>query len=92
MGGLFAVSTVLPGKVQNLTWNLATINRYGPGSAIESGLQILGCFLLLSVLIWATTTEAKALQPLMAYPPRAPATVIAHIAGLLVGTLLMLIR
>jgi hypothetical protein len=29
MGGIFAVSTVLPGKVQQLTFHLKTINRFG---------------------------------------------------------------
>jgi hypothetical protein len=29
MGGIFAVSTVLPGKVQQLTFRLKTINRFG---------------------------------------------------------------
>jgi len=51
MGGVFAVSTVLPEKIQHLAHDLATINRSGTDGELDHGLQVLGCFLVLSVLI-----------------------------------------
>ena len=55
MGGIFAVSTVLTGKVQHLAFHLKTINRFGTDGILNHGLQILGCFLVLSVLIWVSS-------------------------------------
>jgi hypothetical protein len=52
---------------------------------------VLGCFLVLSVLIWASRTEARQRHPLLAYPPSSRDTVIVHAAGLVVGVVLMLI-
>jgi hypothetical protein len=69
MGGIFAVSTVLPGKVQQLTFHLKTINRFETDGVLNHGLQILGCFLVLSVLIWASKSEPNPVRPLLAYPP-----------------------
>ena len=90
MGGIFAVSTVLPGKVQQLAFHLKTINRFGIDGVLGYGLQILGCFLVLSVLIWASKSEPNPVRPLLAYPPHNRDTVLVHVAGLLTGVLLML--
>ena len=57
MGGIFAVSTVLPGKVQHLAFHLKTTNNFGTDGVLDHGLQILGCLMLLSVLIWASKSE-----------------------------------
>jgi hypothetical protein len=54
MGGIFAVSTVLQGKVQHLAFHLKTINRFGPDGVLNHGLQILGCLMLLSAPCWHT--------------------------------------
>lgn len=90
MGGVFAVSTVIPGKIQHLAYHLETINRFGSDGAFDHGLQLLGCFLVLSVLIWASKSEPHPVRPLLAYPPHNGETVTIHIAGLLTGVLLML--
>ncbi len=90
MGGIFAVSTVLPGKVQQLAFHLKTINRFGTDGVLNHGLQILGCLLVLSVLIWASKSEPNPVRPLLAYPPHNRDTVLVHVAGLLTGVLLML--
>ena len=90
MGGIFAVSTVLPGKVQHLAFHLKTINLFGIDGVLGYGLQILGCLMLLSVLIWASKSEPNPVRPLLAYPPHNRDTVLVHVAGLLTGVLLML--
>jgi hypothetical protein len=51
MGGVFAVSTVLPEKIQHLAYHLETMNRFGADGIVDHGLQVMGCFLVLSVLI-----------------------------------------
>ena len=86
MGGVFAVSTVLPEKIQHLK----TINRFGADGIVDHGLQVLGCFLVLSVLIWASKSEPHPVRPLLAYPPTNSETVMIHIAGLVVGVILIL--
>lgn len=91
MSGIFAVSTVLPGMIQHLADHLETISRFGTEAALEHALHVLGCFLVISVLIWASRTEARQIHPLLAYPPRSRDTVIVHAAGLVVGVVLMLI-
>jgi hypothetical protein len=91
MGGIFAVSTVLPGKIQHLAHHLATLSRFGADGALQPSLQVVGCFLVLSVLIWASRSEPKPLRPLLAYPPRNRDTVFVHAAGLVVGAVLMLV-
>ena len=91
IGGIFAVSTVLPGKIQHLANHLETISRFGTEEAVAHALQVLGCFLVLSVLIWASRTEARQPHPLLAYPPRSRDTVIVHATGLVIGMVLMLI-
>jgi hypothetical protein len=53
MGGVFAVSTVLPEKIQHLAAHLEGIRQIAIGEVLEHSLQVLGCFLVLSVLIWA---------------------------------------
>jgi hypothetical protein len=90
VGGIFAVSTVLPEKIQHLAFHVGTISRAATDEVVEHSLQVLGCFLVLSVLIWASRTEARQVHPLLAYPPRSRDTVIVHAAGLVVGTILML--
>jgi hypothetical protein len=92
MGGVFAVSTVLPEKIQRLAADLEAVKQFVPGDALEHSLQVLGCFLVLSVLIWASKSEPHPIRPLMAYPPHNSETVMIHIAGLVVGVVLMLTR
>jgi hypothetical protein len=89
MGGIFAVSTVLPEKIQHLAQHLGTLQQF-PDEVVEHSFQVAGCFLLLSVLIWAGRIEPRAVHPLLAYPPRSRDTVIVHAAGLVVGTIQML--
>ncbi len=91
MGGIFAVSTVLPEKVQHLAAHLETIRQFAPSEVLEYSLQVLGCFLVLSVLIWASRSEPHPVRPLLAYPPQNSETVMVHIAGLVLGVVLMLI-
>ena len=90
MGGVFAVSTVIPEKIQRLAYHLGTIKSSGTGGVLEYSLQVLGCFLVLSVLIWTSKSEPHPVRPLLAYPPHNSETVMVHIAGLLTGVLLML--
>jgi len=90
MGGVFAVSTVIPEKIQHLAYDLATINRFGSDGVLDHGLQVMGCFLVLSVLIWASKSEPHPVRPLLAYPPHNSETVTVHIAGLVLGAVLML--
>ena len=90
MGGIFAVSTVIPGKIQHLAYHLETINQDGADGVLEHSLQVLGCFLVLSVLIWASKSEPHPVRPLLAYPPHNKETVLVHIAGLMLGVVLML--
>ncbi len=92
MGGVFAVSTVLPEKIQRLAAHLETIRQIAVGEVVEHSLQVLGCFLVLSVLIWGSKSEPHPVRPLLAYPPHSSETVMVHIAGLVVGVVLMLIR
>ena len=91
MGGVFAVSTVLPEKIQRLAADLEAIRQFVPGNALDHALQVLGCFLVLSVLIWASRTEPRQVHPLLAYPPHSREVVIVHVAGLAIGVVLMLI-
>ena len=90
MGGVFAVSTVLPGKIQHLVAHLAVIRRLAPDEVLEHSLQVLGCVLVLSVLIWASKSEPHPVRPLLACPPHNRETVLVHIAGLVVGVVLLL--
>lgn len=91
MGGVFAVSTVLPEKILHLAEHLEDIRRFAPDEVLEHSLQVLGCFLVLSVLIWASKSEPRPVRPLLAYPPHNRDTVLVHVAGLLVGVVLMLV-
>jgi hypothetical protein len=90
MGGVFAVSTVLPEKIQHLAAHLESIRSFASVEALEHALQVLGCFLVLSVLIWASRSEPHPVRPLLAYPPHNSETVTVHIAGLALGVVLML--
>jgi hypothetical protein len=42
MGGVFAVSTVLPEKIQRLAADLEEIGQLVPGNALDHALQVLG--------------------------------------------------
>ena len=75
---------------RSLTFHLKTIIRLGADGVLNHGLQILGCLMLLSVLIWASKSEPNPVRPLLAYPPHNRDTVLVHVAGLLTGALLML--
>ena len=90
MGGVFAVSTVLPEKIQHLATHLESIRSFASAEVLEHALQVLGCFLVLSVLIWASRSEPHPVKPLLAYPPHNSETVTVHIAGLALGVVLML--
>ena len=90
MGGIFAVSTVIPEKIQHLAAHLETIRQIAVGEVLEHSLQVLGCFLVLSVLIWASRSEPNPVRPLLAYPPHNRDTVLVHVAGLVVGVVLIL--
>jgi hypothetical protein len=92
MGWIFAVSAVLQGKIQHLAAHLDTIRQFAVGEVVEHSLQVLGCFLVLSVLIWASKSEPHPVRPLLAYHPHNSKTVMVHIAGLVVGAVLTLIR
>ena len=92
MGGVFAVSTVIPEKIQRLAADFVATRQFVAGNALEHALQVLGCFLVLSVLIWASKSEPHPVRPLLAYPPHHSETAMAHIAGLAVGVVLMLTR
>jgi hypothetical protein len=48
MGGVFAVSTVLPEKIQRLAAHLETIRQFTFGDVVEHSLQVLGCSVALS--------------------------------------------
>ena len=91
MGGVFAVSTVIPGKVQHLAQHLGTLKHFAPDEVLEHVLQLLGCFLVLSVLIWASKSEPQPVRPLLAYPPHHRDTVLVHVAGLALGVVRMLL-
>ena len=90
MGGVFAVSTVVPGKIQHLAAHLENIRQIASGEVLEHSLQVLGCFLVLSVLIWTSESEPQPVRPLLAYPPHNRETVLVHVIGLVVGVVLML--
>jgi hypothetical protein len=92
MGGVFAVSTVLPEKIQRLAADPEAFGQFVPGDALDHALQVLGCFLVLSVLIWASRSEPHPVRPLLSYPPHNSETVMVHIAGLAIGVVLMLTR
>ena len=82
---------MLPEKIQHLAFHVGTISRAGNAEAVEHSFQVMGCFLVLSVLIWASRTEPRQVHPLLAYPPHSRESVIVHAAGLVVGVVLMLI-
>ena len=90
VGGIFAVSTVLPEKIQHLAFHVGTLARAATDAVVEYSLQVLGCFLLISVLLWASRTEPRQVHPLLAYPPHRREVVIVYGAGLAIGVVLML--
>jgi len=92
MGGVFAVNTVLPEKIQHLAAHLETIRQVAVGEVLEHSLQVLGCFLVLSVLIWTSKSEPHPVRPLLAYPPHNSETVMVDIGGLVLGVVVMLTR
>lgn len=91
MGGVFAISAVIPAKVQQLVVLLRAMPASGIDAVAHTALQLLGCFVLLSVLIWASKTEPRSVRPLLAYPPHNRDTVLVHALGLIVGVVMMLV-
>ena len=89
-GGIFAVSTVLPGKIQHLALHLVQSNQSGFDGLAEHSLQLLGCFVLLSVLIWLAEHRQIKRHPLLSYPPHIKPMALAHILGLSTGAVLLL--
>ena len=81
---------MLPEKIQHLAAHLEDFRRIIPGEVLEHSLQVLGCFLVISVLIWASKSETHPVRPLLAYPPHNSETVTVHISGLVLGVVLML--
>jgi hypothetical protein len=91
-GGIFAVSTVLPGKIQHLALHLVQSNQSGFDGLAEHSLQLLGCFVLLSVLIWLAERGLNKRHPLLSYPPHTKPMALASIVGLAAGVVLLLAR
>ena len=85
MGGILAASTVIPEKIHYLAYDIGSLNSGDIGRFAEHSLQLFGSFLVLSVLIWASTVEPRKTSPLLAYPPQSKEIVIVHAAGLLLG-------
>jgi len=69
MGGVFAVRTVLPEKIQHPAAHLEDLRWIVPGELVEHSVQVLGCFLLLSVLISARNRELHPFRPLLECSP-----------------------
>jgi hypothetical protein len=86
---VFAVSLLLPAKIQHLAFHLITIRAGGISGLPEHVLSIMGLFVLLSVLTWIQERNQRPVRPLNAYPPHSQAVVSAHIAGLIAGTLFL---
>jgi hypothetical protein len=91
-GGIFAVSTVLPEKIQHLALHLVDINGAGTIGLAEHTLQLVGCFVLLSVLIWLAERGLNKRHPLLSYPPHTKPMALASIVGLAAGVVLLLAR
>ncbi|MCX5943850.1 MAG: hypothetical protein NTZ53_00750 [Cyanobacteria bacterium] len=92
MGGIFAVSTVIPGKVYQLAVDLLLLSSAEGSGVGEHALQLFGCFLLLSILIWASKCEPRSVRPLLAYPPHHRESVMVHASGLLIGVVILFLR
>ena len=90
IGGIYATSSLLPGKIQHLIFHLKSIDRYGTDGIADHALTISGLFILLSVLTWLQEGKERPIRPFNAYPPHSKTVVSAHIAGLVVGVVLML--
>ena len=84
-GAVFAVSTVIPDKILHLAEHLQNSWPLAAAEELEHSLQLLGCFLLLSVLIWASGNEPGPRAPLLSYPPHNRQTLRVHIAGVAMG-------
>ena len=89
IGGVFATSEVLPGKIQHLVFHLESIDRFGTDGIPEHLLSIAGLFILLSVLTWIEERQERPTRLLTAYPPQSETVVSAHIAGLIAGAFLL---
>ena len=89
LGGLFAVSSVLPDQVEHLAAHLLTVQTSGWTSALAHLLPPIGCFVLLSVLTWLSEADTTPQHPLAAYPPQQKRSVLAHSAGLATGLALL---
>ena len=88
-GGIVAVSAVLPEKIEHLALHLVETNQSGVDGLVEHSLQLVGCFVLLSVLIWLAEGKQVKRHPLLSYPPCTKPMALAHIAGLVAGTALL---
>jgi hypothetical protein len=89
VGGIFAISTVLPDKIEHLAIHLVEINRSGVDGLAEHSLQLVGCFVLLSVLIWLAEGKQVKRHPLLSYPPHTKPMALTHIVGLVAGAALL---
>lgn len=89
VGGIFAVSTVLPEKIEHLALHLVEINSSGVDGLAEHSLQLVGCFALLSVLIWLGEQGQVKRHPLLSFPPQSKPMALAHIVGLVAGAALI---
>lgn len=78
---------MIPGKLYQLVCDTGSLNSWGIERLAEHSLQLFGSFLVLSVLIWASTVEPQKTSPLLAYPPQSKEIVTVHSAGLLLGVL-----
>jgi len=87
-GGIFAISTVLPGNIEHLALHLVQSKRFGFDGLAEHSLQLVGCFVLLSVLIWLAEHRQIKRHPLLSYPPHTKPMALTHIVGLLAGGVL----
>ena len=85
MGGILAASTVIPGKLDQLVYAIGSLNTGGLGRFAEDLLRLVGSFLALSVLIWASTVEPRKTSTLLAYTPKSKEVFFVHSAGLLLG-------
>lgn len=90
LGGLFAVSTVLPGQIEHLAVHLMTLQQTGWSGVLDHLLPLLGSFLLLSVMSWVAEQGQPKGHPLLAYPPHKTPATLAHIGGLFAGVALLL--
>ena len=88
-GGIFAVSTVLPEKIEHLALHLVEINRSGLDGLAAHSLRLVAWFALISVLTWLAERGPIKRHPLLSYPPHSKPMALAHIVGLVAGAALL---